>query len=77
MEILEKILTDKLNRKQLMNDFQEAVWEDENDDEVLSDLAYQFNFYEPNDLYREEDLGYFGDDRLEEIIKEAIEKLSQ
>ncbi|MBK6730818.1 MAG: hypothetical protein IPG60_07590 [Bacteroidetes bacterium] len=75
MEILEKILTDKINRKQHICEFQELVWNDENTNEILSELAYDLDFYEPNDELRKEDSSYYGDDRLEEEIRTAIQKL--
>ena len=77
MEILEKILTDKANRKQLICEFQELVWNDENASEILSELAYDLDFYEPNEEWRKESLIYYGDDRLEEIVKTAIQKLQE
>ena len=75
MEILEKILTDKVNRKKLISEFQELIWNDENASEVLSLLAYDLDFYEPNIELRKEDPSYYGDDRLEKEIKMAIQKL--
>jgi hypothetical protein len=75
MEILEKILTDKVNRKQLISEFQELIWNDENANELLSELAYDLDFYEPNEEWRKEDSGYYGDEKLENEIKSAIQKL--
>lgn len=75
MKILEKILTDKLNRKQLISEFQELIWNDENANELLSELAYDMDFYEPNEKLRKENPSYYGDERLEEEIKSAIQKV--
>jgi GGDEF domain-containing protein len=77
MEILEKILTDKVNRKKLISEFQELIWNDENASEVLSLLAYDLDFYEPNIELRKEDPSYYGDERLEEEIKLVINKLKE
>jgi hypothetical protein len=77
MEILEKILTDKLDRKRLISEFQELIWNDENANEILSELAYDLDFYEPNEEWRKESLNYYGDGRLEEVIKTAIQKLQE
>lgn len=77
MEILKKILTDKVNRKQLISEFQELIWNDENASEVLSELAYDLDFYEPNEKSRKEDPSYYGDERLEEEIKLVINKLKE
>ncbi len=75
MEILEKIFTDKLNRKRLVSDFQKLIWNDENSNEILSELAQDLDFYEPNEELRKESSSYYGDDRLEEEIKSAIQRL--
>lgn len=75
MEILKQILRDKQNRKILIKKFQELVWNDENANEILSELAYDLDFYEPNEKYRKENPSYYGDNRLEEEIKSAIQKL--
>ncbi|HNK91341.1 MAG: hypothetical protein K1X26_12150 [Chitinophagales bacterium] len=77
MEILEKILTDKANRKQLICEFQELVWNDENASEILSELAYDLDFYEPNEEWRKEDPSYYGEERLEQEIKTVIQKLQE
>lgn len=77
MEILEKILTDKLDRKRLISEFQELIWnyENANANEILSELAYDLDFYEPNEKLRKVDSSYYGDDKLEEEVKLAIQKL--
>lgn len=77
MEILEKILTDKSDRKRLISEFQEIIWNDEIANEILSELAYDLDFYEPNEECQKESLSYYGDDRLEEIVKTAIQKLQE
>lgn len=75
MEILNKILEDKHNRVNLIKQFQELVWNDYSANEVLADLAYDLDFYEPNSEWRKEDLSYYGDERLEKEVRSAIEKL--
>lgn len=77
MEILGKILTDKLDGKRLISEFQELIWNDENANEILPELAYDLDFYEPNEEWRKEDPSYYGDDRLEVVIKTAIQKLQE
>lgn len=77
MEILKKILTHKLDRKRLISEFQELIWNDDNANEILSELAYDLDFYEPNEELRKEDSSYYGDDRLEEEVKLAIQKLQE
>ena len=77
MEILEKILVDKLNRKRLVSEFQELIWNSENANEILSELAYNLDYYEPNEELRKEDSRYYGDDRLEQEVKSAMQKLQE
>lgn len=75
MEILKKILSEKFNRKQLIKEFQELIWNGElSEDETLSQLAYDLDFYEPDDSLRKEDSSYFGDKHLEEEINEVLKK---
>jgi len=76
-KILEQILQDKQNRSMLIKEFQELIWNDENANEILSELAYDLDFYEPNEEWRKEDPSYYGDDRLEEEIQAAIQKLKE
>lgn len=42
---------------------------------ILSDLVLDLDNYEPNENLRCESVSYFGDERLEELVKEALEKL--
>jgi len=79
MNILKEILNDKLNRKRLISEFQELIWNDEilSANEILSDLAYDLDFYEPNEELRKEEPSYYSDDRLEEEITSAIQKLQE
>lgn len=69
-------------KQKLIKEFQDEVWndesiQDENLNEILSELAYDLDFYEPNEEWRKEDLSYYGNDRLEEVIKTAIQKLQE
>lgn len=75
MEILKKILTEKLNRKLLIKQFQEQVWNNENGNETLSELAYDLDFYEPDEILRKQDSVYYGDERLEKEIIDVLKKL--
>lgn len=82
IEILERILTEKLLRKQLIRNFQEKIWNadkigDEEENKILSELAYDLDFYEPDETLRKEDLSYYGDERLEEEVKSVLEKLKK
>ena len=82
-EILEKILLDIKNRSTLIKEFQERIWNgkdyehDKNINEILSELAYDLDFYEPNEEWRKESLSYYGEDRLKEEIKSALGKIEK
>lgn len=70
------------SKDKLIREFQEEVWNDESLqdqklNEVLSELAYDLDFYEPNEQWREEVLGYYGNEKLENVIKDAIQKLRE
>ena len=45
--------------------------------ETLSDLAVDLDYYEPDPIDRREDASYYGDQRVEVEITEALEKLGQ
>jgi len=77
MKILEQILCDKHKRKRLIKEFQELIWSDENSNEILSELAYDLDFYEPNEKYQKENSSYYGDNKLEEEIRSVIQKLQE
>lgn len=83
IEHLNKILLEKETaRMELIKFFQNEIWDDESIqdeklNEILSGLAYDLDFYEPNEEWRKEDPSYYGNDRLEEEIKKAIQKLQE
>ena len=52
------------------------IWADENANEVLSELAYDMDFYEPDDRLRKESANFYGEDQLEKEIMMALEKLA-
>ena len=47
---------------------------DEDIQQIFSDLAYDLNFYD-NEPGRDEALGYYGDDKLMEVVDTAIKKI--
>lgn len=83
IQFLQVILeTEHPIRQKLIKQFQDEVWNDESIqdetlNEILSELAYDFDFYEPNEEWKKEDPSYYGDDRLEVVIKTAIQKLQE
>ena len=83
MEILENILSNKEKRAALINEFQEEVWNgegysnDEKINEILGELAYDLDFYEPNAEWRKESPSYYGKERLEQEIRSTLQKLKE
>ena len=77
MEFLEKIVRDKLNRKRFISEFQESIWNAENANEILTELAYQLDFYEPDETERRKEPSYFGDDKLAVEVALAIQQLKE
>lgn len=83
IQLLQTVLVAEYRIKQgLIKEFQDEVWNDESIqdetlNEILSQLAYDLDFYEPNEEWRKESLSYYGDDRLEEVVKTAIQKLQE
>jgi hypothetical protein len=63
------------NRKIAIGELQEKIWDEEIADvemsEFLSNLATDLNFYEPFEPDRTEDLGYYDDLKLDEMVKAA------
>ena len=59
---------------------QDLIWDeikidDEEFYQFLSDLAYNLNFYEEEPRDREEELGYYGDEKLNVILSAALENI--
>lgn len=83
IQSLQSILEAKqLRRVKLIKEFQEKIWNDESiKDErlngILSELAYDFDFYEPNEQLRKEDPSYYGDDRLKEQINSVLQMIQK
>ena len=77
MEILEKIVSDKLDRKRFISEFQDFIWNAENANENLTELAYQLDFYESDVTERRKDPSCFGDDKLAVEVALAIQQLKE
>lgn len=67
-------LKEKNNRVRLIKEFQEIIFNDENASEVLSELAHDLDFYQPDEELRKESNSYYGDEKLEREIEEALKK---
>jgi hypothetical protein len=86
-EMLIGLLTEALRRpelrRQLIRDFQELVWRNSGHTgeeaawQILADLAYDLDFYEPDQNLRNEDVSYFGDERAELEILIALKRLRE
>jgi len=81
VEALKVILTKQGSDKlEYIMSFQKEVFNnetviDENLDDVLSDLAYDLDFYEPNDERRKRNSSLRSEQYIDELIGEAIEKI--
>jgi hypothetical protein len=80
LTILVDALSVSLGRGKLIAEFQRKVWDEQPDapDPVLSvlkELAYDLDFYEAAPKIRDEDMTFFGNERLETEIKAAFGKL--
>ncbi len=61
-------------RAEYISQLQNKIWEEtENEDinNLLAPLAGDLNFYEPFEKSRDETLGYYGDEKLLQLLKEA------
>lgn len=78
---LNKILEEKEPaRTELIKSFQNKILNDESIkdealNEILTELVYDLDFYEPNEEWRKEDNSFYGSERLEEVLKLALQKL--
>jgi len=83
IKYLENILYNQKDRKKVIFEFSneillndDTVYNDEVDN-MLSDLAHDLAYYEPNSEYREQESSLFGDEELLGKIKPLIEKLKK
>jgi len=78
--ILSEILKNEKQSSNLVKDFQEQIWgmEDDNDEfKILTRLAYDLDFYEPDSEMRKESSSFFDEKKMKELVKEALEKLNE
>lgn len=81
MEVLDLILNAKDNKEELVREFQNKICDgddysdNEEINEILGTLAYDLEFYVPNDELRNEDESYYSDERLKVELIEAIKKI--
>lgn len=65
-----------------IKEFQRIVWDDNTIEDVfindlLAQLAYDFDYYEPDESKRKEELSYYGDEQLLKELKLGLEKLKE
>jgi hypothetical protein len=66
-------------RSKTIGELQNKIWDEpelQNEElYFLQDLAGDLNFYEPEERDRDIALGYYDDDRLSELIREALKNI--
>jgi hypothetical protein len=83
---IHKILLDILNipeeRQRLIGEFQHHIWESKHTDQnskewkIYSDLALDLEYFEPDSKLRVEDYSFYGEEKLIELIQEALSNLN-
>ena len=79
-KLIQIISADEDERVRLIREFQDDVWNFAGDNEsaetaILSDLAYDLDFYEPNEELRKEDISFYGEKRLKDEIMATLSNL--
>jgi len=83
IQALNQILkTKSLQRVEFIKAFQKKIWNDESIqdpvlNEILTSFAYDLDFYEPNEEWKKESPSYYGDERLEELVKIGIQNIEE
>lgn len=75
--ILNKVL-DEENKIEFIKKFQNQVWESKESSpeyEILRELAYDLDYYEPDPNLRHDDPAYYGEDKLLKEVKFALSRL--
>ena len=80
--LLQEALQQPDGLAQNIRQFQDDVWhrsaaEDNAMWDVLADLAYDLEYFVPDETMRQEDPSYYGPDRAVREIRDALEKLSK
>lgn len=74
-ELLIKILKDKENRQKLVYKFEDQFLNSKDKNEILYELYDELVYYVQNEEHRKEDQSYFGDEKLEELLLQALKDL--
>lgn len=79
--LLAEAQTSSLERRMsCIKELQNMIWDDgtiqdESVNDILTDIAYELDFYEPNEEWRRESPSYYGEERLKQEIQTALQKL--
>jgi hypothetical protein len=83
LALLVRVLREPSTRKATVKQFQALVWESPRHTvakevyDVLADLAYDLDYFEPDPVSRAQDTSYYGDQRLEQEIQAALRRLQE
>lgn len=80
INLLKKILESTDNQQELISEFQNHAWNIKDSDpisNILSDLAYDLDFYEPDSIKKNEDPAYFGHEKLIKEIQDSLKKIEK
>jgi hypothetical protein len=82
LELIDSMLESPKELDWLIRQFQQIVWNVPHDKEdkpweVLRDLAYDLDFYEPDPIRRAKDYSFYDKDRALTEIKTAKDKLNE
>ncbi|HEY5122377.1 MAG TPA: hypothetical protein VIK14_01435 [Ignavibacteria bacterium] len=82
ISLLKKILSNDSNSKHYIFEFQKEVLETDEEfvneeiDDLLSKLAFNLSFFEPDPEMRKEDPSYYGEEKLRNYIEPVLKKIS-
>jgi hypothetical protein len=81
IKLLERALAEPKNLSLYIVEIQEIAWDKIDEDapifEVISDLAYDLEYFEPDPVKRSEDTSYFGEERAIMEIREALNRIRE
>lgn len=81
--LIQTALHSKKDRCRAIKEFQQIVWNEQIDvvdfpiKEIFVELAYDLDYYEPEDIKRQCDSSYYGNDRLEQELMGTLYKLRE
>ena len=82
VKLLEAILHDSANRSRHIEQFQRRVWTDpavHSEPDIanaIRELAYDLDFFEPDERNRRTDPALFGESRMKQEVQSVLDRLS-